>query len=103
VAAENISQANAYFEKWYGSHVLEWIEQFRFKSTEELELLSTIDMASEDLRNEGKAVSLPAVKQVLRSNAEWKVKLNRPIFSDSKIAAAIQLCHQLFAPEGETA
>ena len=103
VAAENISQANAYFEKWYGSHVLEWIEQFRFKSTEELELLSTVDMATEDLRNESKAVSLSAVKHVLRSNSEWKAKLNRPVFSDSKIAAAIQLCHQLFASEGETA
>jgi type I restriction enzyme S subunit len=102
VAADNIAQAIGYFEKWYGSPVLEWMEQFRRKPTEELELLSTVDMASEDLRNEGKAVSLSAVKQVLRSNSEWKAKLDRPVFSDSKIAAAIQLCHQLFASEGET-
>jgi hypothetical protein len=103
VAADNISQAMNYFEQWYGSPVLEWMEQFRFKSTEELELLSTVDMASEDLLRDGKAVTFSRVKQVLSSNTEWKAKLDRPIFSDGKIVAAIQMCQQLFAPESDTA
>jgi type I restriction enzyme, S subunit len=103
VAGDNISQAMNYFEQWYGSPVLEWIERLRFKSTEELELLSTVDMASEGLLREGKNVNLPAVKEVLSSSIEWKAKLDRPIFSDDKIVAAIQMCQQLFAPESDTA
>lgn len=97
VAAENIAQAEGYFEKWYGLHSLEWLEQFRRKSTEELELLSTVDMASEELRHEGKSVNVSTVKEVLRADKEWKAKLDRSTFSDAKIAGAIQACHQLFS------
>jgi type I restriction enzyme S subunit len=78
------------------------VEQFRHKRTEELELLATIDMACVDLRREGKAVSLSTVKRVLQDNAEWKAKLDRPLFSDDKINAAIESCQQLFPPEGDT-
>jgi type I restriction enzyme S subunit len=100
VAADNIKQAQDYFENWYGPSVLEWLEQFRYKSTEELELVSTVDMASEELRHEGRSVTSASVKQVLRGDAEWKAKLDRPIFADDKIDAAIRFCDQLFVTEG---
>jgi type I restriction enzyme S subunit len=103
VPADKISQAEEYFEKWYGSSVMEWMEQFRHKRTDELELLATIDMACEDLRREGKATSLSAVKHVLQSNTEWKAKLDKPVFSDQKIDAAIEICQRIFPPEGENA
>jgi type I restriction enzyme S subunit len=102
IPGDNIAQAEGYFEKWYDSPALEWVEQFRHKRTEELELLATIDMACVDLRREGKAVSLSTVKRVLQDNAEWKAKLDRPLFSDDKINAAIESCQQLFPPEGDT-
>ncbi|MDR3725965.1 MAG: restriction endonuclease subunit S [Terracidiphilus sp.] len=102
IPGANIAQAEGYFEKWYGSPALQWVEQFHHKRTEELELLATIDMACVDLRREGKAVSLSTVKRVLQDNAEWKAKLDRPVFSDDKINAAIVSCQQLFPPEGDT-
>ena len=102
IPGDNIAQAEGYFEKWYDSPALEWVEQFRHKRTEELELLATIDMACVDLRREGKAVSLSTVKRVLQDNAEWKAKLDRPLFSDDKINTAIEQCQQLFPPEGDT-
>ena len=42
-------------------------------------------------------------QQVLCNNSEWKAKLDRSIFSDDKIAAAIQRCYELFATQGDTA
>lgn len=97
VAATNISQAESYFQQWYGADSLAWLEQFRRKKTDELELLATVDMAVEDLRCEGKAVKLGAVKQVIHDHPEWEAKLQREIFSDINIVRAIQICRELFA------
>jgi len=97
VAATNISQAESYFQQWYGADALAWLEQFRRKKTDELELLATVDMAVEDLRCEGKAVKLGAVKQVIHDHPEWEAKLQREIFSDINIVRAIQICRELFA------
>jgi type I restriction enzyme S subunit len=102
VPGDRVAQAQAYFEKWYGADALGWLEQFRKKKNDELELLTTVDMASEDIRREGNAVNLSSVKLVLRTNPEWKAKLDRPIFADDQILAAIRLCDQLFANEERT-
>jgi len=96
-AAENILEAETYFGKWYRQDVLKWLEQFRFKKTDELELLTTVDMAIEDLWREGQKIELDTVKQVIWNHPEWKAKLNREIFSDGNIIRAIQSCKQLFA------
>lgn len=99
VAADNIDQAEGYFESWYGLQVLDWLKQFRYKKNEELELLTTVDMAIEDLRREGKSVTVPAVKQIIHDSPEWKAKLDRATFADSNITAAIESCRQLFPVE----
>lgn len=96
VAAGNVAEAEAYFAEWYGSEVLAWLERFRLKKTDELELLATVDMAMEDLRRTGKAVTMDAVKQVIRDHPEWQAKLDRPIFSDANITRAIAECRALF-------
>ena len=96
VAAEKMVQAEGYFEKWYGADVLTWLEQFRYKSNDELELLATIDMAVEDLRRAGKPVDVDAVKSVIHDNPEWEAKLEREIFSDANIARAIAQTKALF-------
>jgi type I restriction enzyme, S subunit len=100
IAADNIAQAEGYFENWYGLQVLDWLKQFRYKKNEELELLTTVDMAIEDLRREGKNVTVPAVKQIIHDSPEWKAKLDRATFADSNITAAIESCRQLFPVEG---
>jgi len=101
VADENIAQAEGYFEKWYGAEALTWLEQFRYQKNDALELLTTVDMACEDLSREGKAVTLSAVKQIIHDSPEWKAKLNRAVFSDDNIATTIQSCGQLFPIEKE--
>jgi type I restriction enzyme S subunit len=76
---------------------MDWLERFRLRKTDELELLTTVDMAMEDLRREGKPISVEAVRQLIHGHPEWKPKLERAIFSDDGIAAAIAECQALFA------
>ncbi len=97
VASEHIAEAEAYFEKWYGADVMAWLDQFHMRKTEELELLTTVDMAVEDLRREGKSISVGAVKQLIHDHPDWKPKLDRPAFSDTSIAGALTECQTLFA------
>ena len=99
IAADNIAQAEGYFESWYGLQVLDWLKQFRYKKNEELELLTTVDMAIEDLRRDGKSVTVSAVKQIIHDSPEWKAKLDRAAFADSNITATIESCRQLFPVE----
>jgi len=97
VAADNISKAESYFQEWYGPEILRWLEQFRFKKTDDLELIATVDMAMEDLRREGKSLELANVKHVIEGHPEWKAKLEREIFSDKHISWAIEFCKTLFS------
>lgn len=95
VAADKITEAEAYFAQWYGPETLAWLEeQFRYRKTDELELLTTVDMAMEDLRREGEAVGLDTVKQVIRDHPEWEAKLEREIFADPNIIRAMAECRE---------
>ncbi len=96
IAAEKISEAQAYFEKWYGTEAIRWLEQFRHKTNDDLEVLTTVDMAALDLRRAGKPVSLESVKQVIRNHPEWEAKLNRSCFSDDYIKIATVESGRLF-------
>jgi len=96
VAAEQVAKAEDYFEKWYGVESLTWLEQFRWEKNDELELLTTVDMAMEDLYVAGKDVGVGAVKGVIAGHPEWKAKLDRPVFSDFSIARAIKRSQELF-------
>ena len=42
-----------------------------------------------------------SVPKVVKTEAEWKAKLNRAVFSDDNIATTIQSCSQLFPVEEE--
>ena len=50
IATDNVAQAEGYFEKWYGPEVIQWLEQFRYKKNDDLEVLATVDMAAVELR-----------------------------------------------------
>ncbi|OGP81907.1 MAG: hypothetical protein A2V87_02670 [Deltaproteobacteria bacterium RBG_16_58_17] len=96
IAGENINQALVYFNKWYGSNALEWLEQFRYEKKDEIELLATIAMAIQDLQADGREIKLRNVKNVLHIDPEWQPKLGREAFSDTKIKRAIARCQGLF-------
>mgnify|MGYP001449113990 FL=1 len=96
VAAEKIAEAEGYFAKWYGDGSVSWLEQFRYKKNDELELLATVDMAMVKLREIGKQLSVASVKEYLHDAPEWKAKLGRSIFADENIDVAIKWSEQLF-------
>lgn len=96
IAAGNIAQAETYFEKWYGREVIDWLEQFRYRKNDDLEVLTTVDMAVEELRTSGQDVSVTGVKGVISNHPDWNAKLDRPEFSDVNIASAIRQCKALF-------
>ncbi len=100
VAADNIIQAQTYFMDWYGQEVLGWLEQFRRKTNDELELLTTVDMSVEDLKQKGSIINLENVKSVIATHPEWKPKLEREIFSDFNIRRAIRSVSVMFAEQG---
>ncbi len=97
VAADKIEQAKSYFTKWYGYEITTWLEQFRYKSNDELECLATVDMVMQELMRKGKTVTVDSIRAMIASEPEWLPKLERPTFSDSGIAAALAECHALFA------
>ena len=96
IASSNFDEAEGYFDRWYGSEVLQWLERFRYRTNNYLELLTTVDMAAEELREAGEEVSVESVKEVIHSYPEWNPKLDRPIFSDANLAQAIESCQKLF-------
>ena len=96
IAGENIERAQGYFSKWYGEDSLKWLDRFRYERSDDLELLTTVDLAAEELRKAGKDISVESVKEAIRCDPEWKAKLNRPIFSDANISRAIDKCRALF-------
>jgi type I restriction enzyme S subunit len=102
VIGNNIDKAKNYFLEWHGEEPLKWLEQFRYikNRRDELELLTTVDMAMVELRAGKMPVIMSAVKEIIQNSAEWKAKLKRNIFSDENIARAIAWSIKLFG-EGE--
>lgn len=76
-----MQQAIAYLQDWGKQADIDWlVSQFRYISVNELELLATVDMAICDLRREGKEISVASIKDLIRSNKEWRDKLKKKLF-----------------------
>lgn len=99
IAAENIEQAKAYFAKWYGAEIAAWLEQFRLAKNDELECLATVDMAMQELHRQGKTADVVGVRALIASEPEWLPKLERTVFSNAGIAAAIAQSQTLFGSD----
>ena len=92
-----IDVAISYVGKWQMQSDIDWlVSTFKYTKTNDLELYATIDMAICDLQHEGIAVSVDSVKDLIRSNKEWKEKLTKTYFSDADIARAIVMCKRLY-------
>jgi len=100
---EKIEEAKSYFKQWYGSEPLKWLEQFRYikNRKDELELLTTVDMAMVELRQNSGVVSVKSIKEIIQNNKKWKKKLKRELFSDNNIDRAIKWSNDLFG-QGDT-
>lgn len=94
---EKISDALEYVNKWELNCDINWlISNFRYTKTNILELIATIDMAICDLKTDGLSISLQNIKNLIRSNKEWKAKLDKTYFSDRDIMWAMNECKRLF-------
>lgn len=92
-----MQQALAYLQDWEKQADIDWlVSQFQYTGVNELELLATVDMAMCDLRLIGKVISVTSIKDLIRSNKEWRDKLNKTYFSDADIRRAIKWCQELF-------
>lgn len=92
-----MQQALTYLQGWGKQADIDWlVSQFQYTSVNELELLATVDMAICDLRREGKEISVASIKDLIRSNKEWRDKLKKTYFRDSDIQRAIKKCEDLF-------
>lgn len=92
-----MQQALSYLQDWGKQADITWlVSQFQYTGVNELELLATVDMAMCDLRLTGKEISVTSIKDLIRSNKEWRDKLNKTYFSDADIRRAIKRCQELF-------
>lgn len=92
-----MQQALTYLQDWGKQGDVDWlVSQFQYTSVNELELLATVDMAICDLRREGKEISVASIKDLIRSNKEWRDKLKKTYFRDSDIQRAIKKREDLF-------
>ena len=91
---DNIAEIDSYAPNYPICAAVDWVvKKFRYKKTDELELLATVDYAALDLLRDKKAVSLEGIKHVIATNKEWAAKLKREIFSDVNITRALtELC-----------
>ena len=95
---KKIDTALSYVDKWQMQSYIDWLTStFKYIKTNDLELYATIDMAICDLQHEGITVSVDSVKDLIRSNKEWKDKLTKTYFSDADIARAIAMCKSLYS------
>lgn len=97
VVGDRISDIDRYLPTYPITPALNWvINNFRYRKNDDLELLATVDFAALDLLQQGKAIALNTVKQLIATNKEWAPKLNRDVFSDENILQALVELRELF-------
>jgi len=96
ISSDNIEEAKSYFTKWYGTGMSNWLDQFRYQKNDDLEVLTTVDMAMVEVCKSGETPTLETVKHYIANEPEWVAKLEREAFCDSNIRNAIQTCADLF-------
>jgi predicted DNA-binding protein YlxM (UPF0122 family) len=97
VAGDNISVIDKYLPRYDFANCLGWtFERFKYKTNDELELLTTVDYAMVELAAENKGVNADAVYNLIKSEPKWAPKLNRSLFSQANIRRAINELKQHF-------
>lgn len=95
-SGEQTAKAKSYFEQYWDSGALQWLDQFRYAKNNKLELFATVDHCMMELRDRDTIFSVVAVKQIIDKESEWKDKLAKECFSDDSIREAIATLQTLF-------
>lgn len=96
IKGEKYTEAMKYFTDWYGEETITWINQFKFRKNNDLEVLATVAEAVKEIMGANNYPTLTAVKKIINDNAEWKPKLVKDFFSDKAIQSAIDESIKLF-------
>lgn len=97
VVGDKIGQIDLYVSGYPVCEAVNWSsETFRFRSNDDLELLTTVDFAALDLKRANAAITLDAIRRIIATNKEWSAKLKREVFSDINIARALNELQQVF-------
>lgn len=97
VPGPGIAKVDQYWENYPVCRAVEWVvKRFRYSTTDELELLTTVDYAAIELGQNGLGVNRDNVKTVLASHPDWIKKLKRSLFSDLSIERSIIQLADLF-------
>lgn len=79
-----------------------WVaEHFRFKKNEEWETLATIDYAMEHLQSVGIEPDGAHILQYIRSDDEWRPKIEKLKLTEMSVGTAMLEVKALFSAEGE--
>lgn len=91
IATNSISKAEEYYNRYYQQESLDWLDtNFHYESNNNLEVLTTVDYAIIDLRNQNKDITLENIKTYISSDEEWKPKLKLDYFTDEAITKAME-------------
>lgn len=100
IAVEKIADAQTYFEKYWSMDYLNWLDSnFHFKSNDQFELYATVDHVMAELNEKNKAVTVDAVKTIIKAEKEWKGKLEREIFRDANFQKVINYLPTIYQYE----
>ncbi len=102
-AGDNARQIDQYLGRYNFKDALDWaIRTFRYRKTDDLELLTTVDYATLELRSRTQAIDVPNIRTLLASSPDWAPKLNRDLFSNANIQRALDELVKLFPDACET-
>lgn len=97
VGGINIGQIDKYISRYGFTDPLNWVvNAFRYRTNDDLELLTTIDFAVLDLLASGKPITVATVRDTIASEPNWAPKLERTLFSEERIAKALEELDQYF-------
>ena len=97
VTGDKIETAEEYYNRYFSSESLtRLVHNFKFETTEKLEVLATVDYAIISLKKQGEDITLINIKKYIESDKEWKPKLQKEYFSDDAIIKAMNKSKTLF-------
>lgn len=100
IPGSKIDTINEYLPRYDFSPALLWVlREFKFKTNNQLELLTTVDDAAQEISSEGKPADADAIISVIKGEPIWAKKLEKSFFSKPNVEAALMELARLF-PKG---
>ncbi len=98
VPGPKIGEIDRYLPHQSIAPAIDWVvEKFHYVKNTQLELLSTVDFASEELRRVNRPVTVAEIRKLIAEDKEWAPKLDRELFSAAKVVEALRELESLFS------